>query len=174
MFQVSEVVAPADLDERLDRRGYRLQEPCTTLAKAIAPAPAVASVEIAQSPGDDWLSIYLAGITASRRQIAPSILARVPSPSAFFLLRDRGQPMSAALGVVVGDIVIAECVATLAALRQRGGGVHVMAALESWGASHGARVAALQAVAANTGAQRLYAKLDYAPVSRYHYRVLDK
>ena len=35
MFQVCHVNAPADLDERLQRRGYRLQEPCTVLAKSI-------------------------------------------------------------------------------------------------------------------------------------------
>ena len=33
MFQVCDVNAPADLDDRLQRRGYRLQEPCTCLAK---------------------------------------------------------------------------------------------------------------------------------------------
>src|ERR1700694_2426705 len=33
MFQICDVNVPADLDERLQRRGYRLQEPCTALAK---------------------------------------------------------------------------------------------------------------------------------------------
>src|SRR6266550_3035008 len=37
MFQVCHVNAPTDLDERLQRRGYRLQEPCIALAKSIAP-----------------------------------------------------------------------------------------------------------------------------------------
>src|SRR5437660_2414899 len=32
LFQVCHVNAPGDLDERLQRRGYRLQEPCTALA----------------------------------------------------------------------------------------------------------------------------------------------
>ena len=48
-----------------------------------------------------------------------------------------------------------------------------MRALEAWGAREGATIAALQAVAANEPAQGLYAKLAYARVGGYHYRVLD-
>jgi hypothetical protein len=48
-----------------------------------------------------------------------------------------------------------------------------MRALEAWGARQGATIAALQAVAANAPAQALYARLAYALVGSYHYRVLD-
>jgi N-acetylglutamate synthase len=174
MFQICEVHAPADLDARLARRGYRVQEPCTTLAKAIAAASMPGDVEVTDTPDEDWVGVYLAGVTESRRQLAPSILARVPAPHAFFLLRQDRQPVSCALGVVCDGVVIAECVMTRADARRRGGSVRIMHALEAWGASQGATVAALQAVAANAPAQALYAKLDYERVSRYHYRVLDR
>jgi GNAT superfamily N-acetyltransferase len=173
MFQICDVNAPADLDDHLTQRGYRLQEPCTCLAKAIAPAEAPAEVEIAASASEPWLSVYLAGVSESRRGVAPAILARVPAPRAFLLLRRDGRPMSAALGVVAEGVVIAECVATCAEFRQQGGSSLVMAALEAWGARQGATIAALQAVTANAPAQALYAKLDYAKVGSYHYRVLD-
>jgi GNAT superfamily N-acetyltransferase len=173
MFQVCEINAPADLDDRLARRGYRVEEPCTTLAREIAPAKPPADVEIAASVSEDWLSVYLAGVTESRRGFAPMILARVPEPRAFFLLRKSGQPMSAALGVVAHGVVVAECVATRAEFRRSGGSARIMAALEAWGAGHGASIAALQAVAANAPAQALYAKLDYRKVGGYHYRIRD-
>jgi GNAT superfamily N-acetyltransferase len=173
MFQVCDINVPADLDERLAARGYRLQEPCTTLAKQIAPRDPPAEVEVTTAAGEDWLSVYLAGISEDRRPIAPKILAGVPAPRAFFLLRRDGKPISAALGVVAHGVVVAECVATLAAFRRRGGSVRIMTALEAWGAKQGAGIAALQAVAANAAAQALYAKLDYARVGGYHYRVLD-
>jgi GNAT superfamily N-acetyltransferase len=173
MFQVCDACAPADLEQRLARRGYRLQEPCTTLAKAIAPGAVPADVEIEASASEAWLGVYLAGVTESRRQAAPAILARVPFPRAFFLLYRDGQPASAALGVVAEGVVIAECVATRVEHRRHGGSARIMTALEAWGASNGADVAALQAVAANAPAQALYAKLDYARVAGYHYRVLD-
>jgi len=176
MFQVCDVNAPADLDERLQRRGYRLQEPCTALAKSIASDASGGhdpDIEIGDAPSEAWLSVYLAGITPSRRDLAPMILARVPRPRAFLLLRDRGQPAATALGVVAEGVAIAECVMTRADRRRGGAASRVMRVLEAWGAREGATITALQAVAANEPAQGLYAKLAYARVGGYHYRVLD-
>ena len=176
MFQICDVNAPSDLDDRLQRRGYRLQEPCTALAKSIsadAPAELDAEIEIGDAPGEAWLSVYLAGITPSRRGLAPMILARVPQPRAFLLLRDQGQPTATALGVVAEGVAVAECVATLSSRRRIGAASRIMQALEAWGARQGATMAALQAVAANAPAQALYAKLAYRCVGSYHYRVLD-
>ena len=175
MFQICDVNVPADLDRRLEQRGYRLQEPCTCLAKRIGAAGACidANVELAQAPSEDWLSVYLAGITVSRRSLAPKILARVPMPRAFLLFREQGEPLATALSVVANGVAIAECVSTRADRRRTGAGSRIMRALEAWGPRHGARIAALQAVAANAAAQGLYAKLAYTCVGSYHYRVLD-
>jgi len=175
MFQVCDVVAPADLDQRLARRGYRLQEPCTCLAKALTVAVSMPpGIEVADRAGEDWLSVYFTGVTPSRRAAAPSILSRVPAPAAFLARRQDGVPISVALAVAHEGVVIAECVATHPEHRRKGASEHIMRALEAWGVAHGARVAALQVVAANAPAQALYAKLDYRPVGGYHYRVLDR
>lgn len=176
MFQVCDVNAPGDLDDRLQRRGYRLQEPCTALAKRISPAisgPLDSAVEVGDRASDAWQSVYLAGITESRRIFAPEILARVPRPSAFLLVREAGVPAATALGVVAEGVVIAECVMTLTTCRRGGAATRVMRALEAWGAAQGATISALQMVTANAPAQALYARLDYARVGGYHYRVLD-
>jgi len=175
MFQVCDVVAPADLDQRLARRGYRLQEPCTCLAKALTVAASMPrGIEVGDRAGEDWLGVYSTGVTPSRRAAAPSILSRVPAPAAFLLRRQDGVPISVALAVAHAGVVIAECVATHPEHRRKGASEQIMRALEAWGVAHGARVAALQVVAANAPAQALYAKLDYRPVGGYHYRVLDR
>jgi N-acetylglutamate synthase len=175
MFQISDVAQPAELDAALEGRGYRLNEPCTCLAKALSSPPAMpGGIEIAERPSEAWLSVYLAGITASRRATAPQILGRVPRPSAFLLRRQDGVPISVALAVAHAGVVIAECVATLTAYRRRGASELVMRALEAWGVAEGANLAALQAVTENAPAQALYAKLDYRRVGGYHYRVLDR
>jgi N-acetylglutamate synthase len=97
----------------------------------------------------------------------------VPRPRTFLMLRDQGEPAATALGVVAEGVAIAECVMTRADRRRGGAASRVMRALEAWGAREGATIAALQAVAANEPAQGLYAKLAYARVGGYHYRVLD-
>jgi N-acetylglutamate synthase len=176
MFQICDVNVPGDLDARLQRRGYRLQEPCTVLAKSIELKTSVApdaDIEIGDAPSETWLSVYLAGITPSRRGLAPLILAGVPAPRAFLLLRDKGEPAATALGVVAESVAIAECVMTRADRRRSGAASRIMRALEVWGARQGATMAALQAVTANEPAQALYAKLAYDCVGGYHYRVLD-
>jgi N-acetylglutamate synthase len=174
MFQICDLAAPADLDQRLERAGYQLHEPCTCLAKELDAAAMPRNIEVTDRASEDWLSVYCAGITASRRQSAPAILARVPAPRAFLLLRQDLRPISVALAVASEGVVIAECVATRAEYRRRGASAQIMRALEAWGLAQGATVAALQAVTANLPAQALYAKLDYRRVGGYHYRVLER
>jgi N-acetylglutamate synthase len=175
MFQICDVAEPPGLDQRLEARGYRLQEPCSCLAKELTATITMPSdVEVAEQASQDWLQVYCAGITPSRRQAAPAILAHVPAPRAFLLLRRAKTPVSVALAVAGEEVVIAECVATVSAHRRQGASQRIMRALEAWGAGLGARIAALQAVSANAPAQALYAKLAYRRVGGYHYRVRDQ
>jgi GNAT superfamily N-acetyltransferase len=174
IFQMSPERMPSDLDERLAHCGYRRREPCTTLAKAIDPKVTLPSdVVITDTPTKAWLHIYLAGISPDRRKIAPTILERVPGPKAFVLATRDGEPVSTALGVIDGKVVIAECVSTRADRRRSGNGSTVMRGIEAWGALHGATLIGLQAVSANKPAQAMYAALGYAKIGEHHYRVLD-
>ena len=81
--------------------------------------------------------------------------------------------MATALGVPDGEIIIAECVATLGAARGTGAASRVMRGLEIWGAARGCRIAALQALADNVPAQALYKSLGYRAAGGYHLRVKD-
>lgn len=172
MFQVSTVSAPGDLDERLAARDYRINDPCITLVKGIA-ADAVMpdGVEYFTSATSEWFDCYASVITPERRRVAPQILARIPKDSAFCGYRRDGQIIATALAVAHRDVVIAECVATLAAARGTGAARAVMSGLETWGAQQGCSVAALQALANNTAAQALYRALCYREHGRYHLRV---
>jgi ribosomal protein S18 acetylase RimI-like enzyme len=173
LFQICEINQPVDVDSRLAQRGYRVGETCTTLAKTVDSAAMLGNVEVSEYPTSTWLTVYLAGISADRRQIAPRILERVPRPRAFVLLRDGGQPTSTALGVACDGVIIAECISTLPDRRRAGHGKQVMQALEAWGVTQDATFIALQAVATNVLALGLYARLGYQRVSCYHYRVLE-
>ncbi len=171
-FQVSEIAAPNDLDSRLAARGYALEEPTLLMAKELAVVPGSGDVEMRHSPDAEWLAIYGGELTPDRRAAAPSVLARVPAPRAYFLARNGGGDcVATALGVIVDGITIVECVATYAPARRQGHGAHVMRALERWAGGAGSREIALQVVARNSAALALYRGLGYQMASRYHYRV---
>lgn len=173
-FQVGELCAPPDLDEMLSKRGYRIRETLTTLAKLIAGATVPQGTLVADRPGEGWMQVYLSNITADRRPAAPSILASVPRPCAFLAITSGGQVVSTALAVLHEQVVIAECIGTRTEARRTGAASKVMAALEGWGAEHGAKIAALQAVTTNHPAQALYSALGYEKVNAFHYRVRDR
>lgn len=174
-FQVIDGLSqPADLDRRLEARGYRIHDPVSTLAKRLGVCTCPPGIRVLDQPSDGWMEIYLSNITPDRHAAAPSILASVPAPRAFLALEADGQVISTALAVQCGGVVIAECVGTRRDERRSGAASRVMAGLEAWGTAQGASIAALQAVTANVPAQQLYAALGYTMVSKLHYRVRDR
>lgn len=173
-FQVSAIAAPADLDDRLARRGYAFEEPVLLLAKNLTggdASPTMADVEVSAAPSAEWLAIYAASIDAARRDALAATLARVPDKRGFFVVRRDGLALASALCVISPDgIAIVECVATDAARRRSGAAQLAMTALESWAATNGAGAAALQVVETNTAARALYDGRGYRLAGRYHYR----
>ncbi len=173
-FQVSSISAPDTLDSQLERRGYAFEEPCLLLAKSLSPRPMPPEVTVTDAISAAWLSVYGETIDAARRATAPAILAAVPGRRAFLLAQRDGVPLSTALAVVSPDgIGLVECVATRSAARRAGGAQIVMDALESWSATEGAHTVALQVIASNTPARRLYEARGFVEVGRYHYRWRD-
>jgi N-acetylglutamate synthase len=180
-FQFGNGSTPVGLDDELLRRGYKHVETVTTLARRLdvsshKPKGEVDTddVDITSSATDDWLAVYLAGISDDRRSAAPRILARVPQTRGFVIVRRRGKPIATALGVITGDIAIVECVMTAADARRTGAAGSVMRGLEAWALSKGTQTSALQAVLTNAPAQALYAGLGYVEIGRQHYFVLDR
>ena len=172
MFQVSDVSAPAELDKRLEARGYRINDPCTTLVSPINIAVnRPVGIEYFETATPEWFDCYASVITPERRRVAPQILNRIPPGSAFCGVRRDGRIVATALAVAHKDVVIAECVATLADARGTGAATAVMRGLESWGAAQGCKSSALQALVNNATAQALYRSLGYRPLGGYHLRV---
>ena len=160
----------------LHARGYRLTESVNTLARSISHdhAPLADGVTVTSDATDDWLAVYLTGISDDRRPAAPAILAAIPERRGFVLVRRNGEPIATALGVITDDIVIVECVMTHAVARRTGAAHLVMQGLEKWAAQHGARISALQAITSNAPAQALYARLGYTELGRQHFYVLEE
>lgn len=173
MFQICDVTAPADLDARLARRGYRINDPCTTLVKACERQPTDGAIVYLERATPDWLACYTSVVNESRKRTAPRILEGVPATAVFCGLQRDGRIIATALGAPRDGVVIVECVATLAEARGAGAASRVMRALDDWAVKQGCTTIALQAVATNAPAQALYKSLGYREQGRYHLRIKD-
>lgn len=172
-FVISDIVAPSDLDQRLARRGYALEEPCTTLARRIAPAAEPDppdGIEEADTARPEWLEVYLEAVSPSRRPLATSLVAGVPGPARFFVCRRGGRVISTGLGVLADRTVAVQCMATRPGVRRQGGASAILAAIERWALANGATSLFLQTGADNDAAQAVYGRAGFTLAGRYHVR----
>lgn len=185
IFQIVDISVPADLDARLETRGYARRDTTLLMTKslmsssgAVSPRPGdpclspSGSVSVTRHPAatPDWLAIYLSVVTPDRRATAPGIIAALPEPKTFFIANLNGTPAACGLGVAEPPYCGVECMATLEAARGQGGARAVMHDLEAWAAGEGATTMWLQVLEANAPARRLYHGLGYEIVGRYWYR----
>lgn len=175
-FTITEVSLPADLDARLAAMGYARGEDHATMAKTIADAsrdtPRVppSGVEISAAPSPDWLAIYLSGLSADRRAVAPRLLAGLPAPRAFFSCRRGSAVAGSGMSIADGGVASVQCMATLVSARRQGCAQAVLAAIEAWAATQGCTRLYLQAEAANAPAIALYEGFGFRLAGRYHLR----
>jgi ribosomal protein S18 acetylase RimI-like enzyme len=202
VFRLGRESRPADLASRLGARGYRrvagtlvmVHEDLAELAAArgterSGPDGQAVSVEIAETPGDGWLTGWL-GVKSSApvdRALAAAILTG--SPAAYLTAYERGvreRPDANAsdaaavaprdrelVGVIraafANDWVALACLAVPAAARRRGLASTLTAAAAREAARRGARRAFLQVEHANAAAITVYERLGFVPADSYHY-----
>lgn len=174
-FTVSDASEPAGLDEALARRGFRRSADHVTLAKAVTVGPEVRSdirVVQADAPTPEWYSVYLQGLSDSRRAQAPSIVERVPAPRVFFTALRDGVAIGSGLSVIDGELASIQCMATLAAVRRTGAATAVLCAIEGAAHQHGVRWLYLQTETANHAAVGAYTRYGFKVAGRYHTRDL--
>jgi GNAT superfamily N-acetyltransferase len=170
-FTVSDVAAPPDLDARLAARGYERGADHVTLAKTVAADAAMPDeVELARDPSPRWLEVYASGLSPDRRDIAPRILAGLPSERTYVSCRRAHAVISSGLSVGEGALASVQCMATLPAERRRGGALSVLRAIEACAHRQGRKHLYLQAEAANSGAIALYEAFGFRLAGTYHLR----
>ena len=155
--------APVGLHRLLAARGYQHAEATVTMCRNVTADACPSDVTQSDVPDDAWRDVYLDAITPSRRAVNTRILENIPQPRRFFVCRRAGQVISTALSVVDGSCAVVECVATRPAARGQRGAEAVLRAIAGWAAGEGARVLALQVVATNEPALKLYRRLGYEP-----------
>ena len=158
----------ADLQDELQRRGYRAIDSTITMVKRIASSSNVDRNGLGE-PSPEWLEVYLGAITENRRLVNEQIIRAMTTRRRFFGHAHDGRLISTALGVAAGDMAVIECVATRADARRLGGAAHVLSSLEEWAAEEGATLLGLQVVADNEPALALYSRLGFRHADRNRY-----
>ncbi|ROQ03462.1 acetyltransferase (GNAT) family protein [Rathayibacter sp. PhB93] len=184
LFQLGPATLPADLPERLARRGYAGHERTLVLTgsvtealAALGPAAPEAAepVETTEAPGEEWLSLWWAvdgrGGDAERG-IAERILAGCDS--AYALLRDGSGPAACGrLSWATAEDGERWCglfaLATRPAARRRGHAATLLRALLEQASARGVDRLWIQVLADNAAARRLYASLGCRESTHYEY-----
>jgi N-acetylglutamate synthase len=176
-FKLSAAAEPADLDRRLEHRGYRCEGHSLVLiaeARTIAPPHAgQIAVALDARPTGAWLdACWPAEQYAAERSVRQAIVERVRLPRAFGLARLGTAAGGAALAVADRGWVGLTAVHTLPEQRRRGVAQSLLRAFARWAAEQGTERLYLQVERDNAPARELYAGLGFTEAYAYHYRRL--
>ncbi|SFL81733.1 GNAT family N-acetyltransferase [Methylobacterium pseudosasicola] len=168
-------IAP-QMEPLLTGGAYTVVDETCTLFRALddlsaGPDPAV---RLMSAPDAAWLAVRDAvnRADAAAAQAFRDTVETLILPRAFSAATVDGGIGAFAFGVLDGDVLVIESVATVEHLRGRGHAKRAVCALLHWARGQGARAACLQVVAANKPARALYRGLGFErELYRYHYWV---
>jgi N-acetylglutamate synthase len=172
LVQVGPAESLGALDRELAERGWRADGATDILVAHDVPADGDVPVSVRPAADRAWLDAWIA---AEGRQDAEEtyvrVLRRIPSPAGFAIARVDGQAAGVGLAVYEAGWSGAFCMATVPAMRRRGVGRAVLAALAEWSRDQGARSVYLQVECDNAPAQAFYASLGFTRSHGYLFRV---
>jgi N-acetylglutamate synthase len=173
-FKLTAAAEPADLDRRLERRGYGseghslvLVADARTIASRHAPKIAIA---LDDRPTGPWLDACWPAARYAQRPVRQAIVERVRLPRAFALARLGAALAGAALAVADRGWVGITAVHSLPEQRRRGVAQGLLGALAGWATQQGIERVYLQVERENAPARKLYAGLGFTEAYSYHYR----
>lgn len=174
VFRLTPVSQPADLERRLEERGYERGDETRVQTAALAPfdAEPAARVEIDAAVSEAWVDrcLALSGMRNAHARAHAATLRRVAAragPSAFARIEAGGELAAIGLAAIEDGFCFLGEIATAPEHRRAGRARELVTALMGWGRAAGAHTALLQVVATNEHARRLYAGLGF--VDRYAY-----
>ncbi|QWF80031.1 GNAT family N-acetyltransferase [Amycolatopsis sp. CA-230715] len=177
-FQITSRSQPADLDERLDRAGYRLVRPILVLTAAaedvlgtIPPSGTTCQCQVHDAPDDAWLALWWAvdgGGGPENLPITKAIMTS--SPAKYASLHDENGIAATGRLALEGEWGGLSAVAVRGDARRRG---HATAIIRALLETTAVRKVWLQVVADNAPALALYERMGFTTATEYHYRVLE-
>jgi ribosomal protein S18 acetylase RimI-like enzyme len=176
-FQVGPNAQPADLDEVLADRGYRIQSRTSIevasvddVLAALADAE-TATVRTFAEPEPDWMDLWWS-VDGRGDDTARTTAQRILTggPATYAVRYDEKGPSAIGRMALVGDWAGLYCLAVRADRRRQGQAGSIIRALVESARDHGAARIWLQVLADNHGARALYTRLGFRTAAWYHYR----
>lgn len=167
-------LAPSDSDAILAALGFAFRDETLVMTATLVDRSTVdASVEIDMRPTRPWLAAFadaarIDDVDAARHD---TIVTAIRQPSAFAVTRHDGALATFGFAVLDREMVGLFDVLTRPSYRRMGCAASLVTTLMAWGRHGGATVAYLQVARANEGAIRLYRRLGFSELYRYHYRI---
>ncbi|ASU81025.1 N-acetyltransferase [Actinopolyspora erythraea] len=175
-FQITPGACPVELDALLAERGYYRHTLMSLWAAAVDDVRARARTsgartQLVESPAAGWFDVWHAvhGDGGDRRP-EWEMLARGQQPSAYAGVLDGGELVAVGRAVVDSGWAGVFGMATLPRARGRGAAGDVLESLADWASGLGAGGMYLRVDVDNTSALRLYERVGFTEVCRYHYR----
>lgn len=175
IFKILPFAEPADLDERLSRRGYELQDRTMVMCRDLAglPTEEARGARIRDVADEQYLREY------ARLNLIPhadlprirDILSRTAGDVAYAAIARQDHTVACGLGILEGHHLGLYGIATDPDWRRHGLGSSLVRSLLAWGSVAGARLAYLQVRAVNTAARAMYDSWGFSLSYEYWYRV---
>jgi N-acetylglutamate synthase len=168
--QVSPVEVHLALDEALEDRGLAFGGSTLVLAGALSVRRPAVAVELGRLDGA-WVEAWAAVAgEVGARETAGAVLSQLGENARFAVVREAGEPVAVAVGVVDGAWLGVFSLTVAPEALRRGIATAVMDALERWAAQRGATGVYLQVETDNAPALALYARRGMVVSHSYHYR----
>jgi N-acetylglutamate synthase len=170
-FRLTPLVAGA-IDARLADSGYIVVDEAITMTVTLPPPLDAGGVLVEPTASPAWLAAVADARDwpKAQRMVHPAILASLLH-AGFATLTEGGRPLAFGVASIARGQACLFDIVVVADARGRGLGRQVMEALLGWAHREGCASAALQVLAANEPARRLYAGLGFVDAFAYHYRV---
>ena len=140
-LQVTGAAWPPELEERLEARGWQTRIDRTLLLGGPLSEPAdTRNVVVEQEPSAAWIAAWWKADPrggARELEVVSALLTRIEN-AAFARAIEGKTVVGVGVGVVVGEMLVLECLATVAGSRRQGVATRAISALAGWASERGA------------------------------------
>jgi N-acetylglutamate synthase len=175
VFRITPLAQPANIDPLLAELGFTRQSPTSvqTLNLASLPTQEVEGFQFSPEFSTEWLGHFEHLHGVDRNPAHQVILQNIVPATCFATLSRNNQIVACGLGVLEGQTVGLYDIITEANQRRKGLGHALILNILHWAKQHGATQAYLSVEKENDPALNLYAKLGFAEMYQYWYRVME-